>query len=165
MPESEGIVVECKVIPHFGNGYDYMDDPDRFYQSNVAEIQLVAPSLMGIAEVCSYRSAQQWHRCNLLVTLLRKKVLACALAICCPWPYTLQAELEKLSMKLVGNKACVPMRSSYVADLRKYTLQGNLTLDDATYNTTRKVCDFCLQTYCCQLDASDRMATLAMQHP
>ena len=51
----------------------------------------------------------------------------------------LQAQLESVSMKLVGNEACVPKRPSYVADLRKYNLQGNLTLDDANFNTTRKV--------------------------
>ena len=59
---AEGVVIGCKIIPHFGDGYDYVDDPDRFYQSNVAEIQLVAPSFMGIAEVGSHKSFQQWHR-------------------------------------------------------------------------------------------------------
>lgn len=42
-------------------------------------------------------------------------------------------------MKLIKNKGCVPKRPSYVADLRGYQLQGNLTLDDASANTTLKV--------------------------
>ena len=53
-----------------------------------------------------------------------------------PQVHALAAEA---AMKLVKNKGCVPKRPSYVADLRGYQLQGNLTLDDASANTTLKV--------------------------
>lgn len=57
----------------------------------------------------------------------------------------MQADIESLNMKLVGNEACTPLRASYVADLRSYKLQGNLTLDFADFNTTNKVTStFCL---------------------
>ena len=43
-------------------------------------------------------------------------------------------------MMLVRDQGCTPKRPSYVADLRDYQLQGNLTIADASLNTTRKVC-------------------------
>lgn len=43
------------------------------------------------------------------------------------------------AMKGVPNEGCTPKRPSYAADLRGYQLQGNLTLADASLNTTRKV--------------------------
>ena len=36
-------------------------------------------------------------------------------------------------------EGCIPMRPSYVADLRTYPLKGNTTLAPAGNNTTRKV--------------------------
>lgn len=36
-------------------------------------------------------------------------------------------------------EGCIPMRPSYVADLRTYPLKGNTTLAPADNNTTRKV--------------------------
>ena len=41
-------------------------------------------------------------------------------------------------MLLIKDQGCVPKRPSYVADLRDYQLQGNLTIADASLNTTRK---------------------------
>ena len=42
-------------------------------------------------------------------------------------------------MKGVPDEGCTPKRPSYAADLRDYQLQGNLTLAEASLNTTRKV--------------------------
>lgn len=44
-----------------------------------------------------------------------------------------------LSMAGIVNEGCTPLRPAYAQSLLNYTLQGNLTLDVASANTTRKV--------------------------